>query len=203
MEKTIKISLTDFIDFVNKSGNSKLTKVRQIKQRKPYHPSTDFYKDLREGIIANHEEAGNKSSLDNILKELTNEKKTSNYEAALLGYKKFWGNKKLVWFTPASTNWKINDVEVKINPELGLMRNNIPLVVKLYLKSEKLTKDKVSQILTLLEIQLRKKVPSDCLFGILDVKNSKLFLNETKDTSFLPLLEGEIRSFETIWKAIK
>lgn len=51
----IEISLTDFVDFVCKSGTAKLTKVRQIKERDDYSPKTDFYKALREGVIENHE----------------------------------------------------------------------------------------------------------------------------------------------------
>lgn len=43
MEKT-KISLTDFINFVNKSGTQKMNQVRQIKNRTEYEPWGDFYK---------------------------------------------------------------------------------------------------------------------------------------------------------------
>lgn len=45
MEKSknkITISITDFIGFVNKSGGSKMTKVKQLKNRENYHPSKDF-----------------------------------------------------------------------------------------------------------------------------------------------------------------
>jgi len=70
------------------------------------------------------------------------------------------------------------------------------------MKSEKLTKDRISQILTLLEVQLRPKTEDEVLFCVLDIKNAKLFCNETKDISFMPLLEGEIRSFETIWNGV-
>jgi len=198
----IEISLTDFVDFVSKSGGSKLTKVKQIKNRDDYHPATDFYKALREGIIAVHRKDGSKAELNDLMNGLTDEKKIKNYPDAIAGYKKFWGNKKFTWFQPPAKHWKNGDVDIKINPELGLEYEDKFIVIKLYMKAEKLTKDRVTQILSLLESQLRKRVEPEVLFCVLDVKNAKLFINESKDSSFLPLLEGEVRSFETIWKAI-
>ncbi len=200
---TIKISLTDFIDFVSRAGKSKQTKVKQIKERDPYHPVTDFYKPLREGIIDIHRTGGTKPDLDGLLKGLTDEKKKRNYPIAIAGYKKFWGRKSLKWFEPPFSHWQVGDVDIKVNPELGLECDGKFWVIKLYLKADPLTKDKIGQILSLMEDQLRKKAPDDeILFCVLDVKNSKLFCNEDKDTSMLPLLKGEVLSLETIWKSI-
>lgn len=199
---TIDISLTDFIDFVSKAGGSKLTKVRQIKNRDEYHPATDFYKTLRDGVVDIHKNGLDKSELNKLLVGLTDEKKKKNYPDAINGYKKFWGKKNFIWFNPPFKHWKVGDVDIKINPELGLECDGKFLVIKLYWKAEKLSKDRVAQILSLMESQLRKRVEPEILFCVLDVKNAKLFCNDTKDTSYLPLLEGEARSFETIWKGI-
>ncbi|WP_164879142.1 hypothetical protein [Flavobacterium cerinum] len=43
-DSSIKISLTDFLDFINRSGGTKMTKVKQVKNRAKYHPASDFYK---------------------------------------------------------------------------------------------------------------------------------------------------------------
>ena len=37
-----EISLTDFVDFVIKSGSPKLTKVKSAKTRPDYDPKTDY-----------------------------------------------------------------------------------------------------------------------------------------------------------------
>jgi hypothetical protein len=44
----IRVSLTDFVDIVSKSGTPKATKVAQVKKRGRYEPAVDFYKPLRE-----------------------------------------------------------------------------------------------------------------------------------------------------------
>ncbi len=199
----IEISLTDFVDFVCKAGSSKLTKVKQVKNREEYSPATDFYKALREGIKKNHESDGERKDLKKILDKVTDNKKIKNYSEAIDGYRKFWGNKTFKYFSPPSKHWVKGDLDIRINPELGLEYNGNFIIVKLYLKSDKLGKDKIEQILTLMESQLRKGFDKEIKMAVLDVKNGKLFLKENDDVSLFPLLEGEAISFETIWKGIK
>lgn len=201
-KNAITVSLTDFIDFVNKSGNSKMTKVKQVKYRNTYHPASDFYKALREEIIEIHKNKGDKKSLDNLLQKLTDLKKKVNYPISIDGYKKFWGKKKIDWFDPPFYHWLTGDLDIKINPELGLAFDNKFYVIKLFLKADKISKDKLSQILSLMESQLREKTGDEVIFAVLDVKNSKLYENTKGDFTYLPLLEGEAKSFESIWKAI-
>ncbi|KUJ60843.1 hypothetical protein AR687_15660 [Flavobacteriaceae bacterium CRH] len=198
----ISVSLTDFIDFVNKSGNSKMTKVKQVKYRNTYHPASDFYKALREEIIETHKNYGDKKVLDNLIDKLTDSKKRANYPTSIDGYKKFWGKKKIQWFDPPFSHWLTGDLDIKINPELGLEFDSKFYVIKLFLKAEKISKDKLSQILSLMENQLRGEVGEEVLFCVLDVKNAKLYENAKGDFTYLPLLEGEAKSFESIWKAI-
>lgn len=199
----IEISLTDFVDFVCKAGSSKLTKVKQVKNREAYSPATDFYKGLREGLIRIHEAKGEKKDLKKIIDSVTDAKKLKNYKEAIEGYKKFWGRKNLKCFKPPFKHWIKGDLDVRINPELGLEYDKNFIVVKLYLKSDKLSKDKIEQILTLMESQLRKGLEAEIKMAVLDVKNGKLFTKENDDISLLPLLEGEAVSFETIWKGIR
>lgn len=198
----IDISLTDFVDFVCKSGSAKLTKVKEIKKRDKYSPAKDFYKGLREGIIQNHLKKGDKKNLDKILDDITDSKKEKNYRESVEGYQRFWGRKKIEYFEPPYRHWITGDVDVRINPELGLIYDRKSYVIKLYLKSEKLKKDKIDQILTLMESELRESINLDVIMGILDIKNSKLFTKDNDDISLLPLLEGEVKSFEIIWKGI-
>ena len=203
VDKTsIKISLTDFLDFINKTGSSKMTKVRQVKNREKYHPSTDFYKPLRDGIVEIHRNNEDKKSLDEITGGLTDKKKIDNYPNAIEGYKKFWGKKKFLWFDPPFNHWKVGDLDIKINPEIGLQINDKFYIAKLYFKADKLTKDRIGQILSLMEYQLRNEVEDEIIFCVIDVRNAKMYENIIGDITYLPLLEGEAKSFETIWKGI-
>jgi hypothetical protein len=71
-----EISLTDFVDFVVRSGPAKVTKVREIRERGPYAPALDFWKPLREGIVSFHAAGStDKRELDRILRGITDPKK--------------------------------------------------------------------------------------------------------------------------------
>ena len=198
-----EISLTDFVDFVVKSGTPKLTKVRQVKDRVQYDPAMDFWKPLRDAIIGHHK-AGrtNKNDLDRIITGLTDKKKMRRYPEAVKGYKKFLGRKTLQWFDPAREIWTISGLDVRINPELGLAINGERHIIKLYFKDEKLEKRKVDVVLAMMEEALRPNIQATDKLAILDVSGSALFQSTGQQSSILPLLVGEAASFVAIWNQL-
>ena len=204
MIEKLEISLTQFVDFVNKMGNAKLGVVKSAKNRDEYETYRDFYKSLRDGIVDLHKKDLGKEKLDGILESLRDEKKKKHYPELISGYKKFLGRKKLEWFMPPRKDWKVGKLTIRINPELGLeekRRNSASkfYVIKLYFKEEPLKKAQANQILTLMEMQLRSKVEPEIKFAVLDIRNNRFHIKENQDLSELPLLKGEASSFEIIW----
>jgi hypothetical protein len=200
--KFIKISLTDFIDFVAKVGTTKYSQVKKVKNREDYQPAFDFWKPLRDAIIELHKNNLDKTHLDNVLKSLSDSKKLKAYPLLVKQYKSFLGRKNLSWFEPPNKTWKSNQLIVQLNPELGLEINGKLHVIKLYFKAEALSKRKADLILLLLSKQLKKGDYKEVDFCILDIGSKKLFDSKTLNEEYLPLLEGEARSFEVIWNSI-
>lgn len=199
----INISLTDFVDFVIRSGSPKLTKVSEIKKRTEYQPAFDFWKPLRDGIISFHRShKPNKNALDVIMVSIADPKKIVSYPDSVQAYKKFLGRKRVTWFDPPSAEWQPAGLRVRINPELGLNINGIPHVIKLYFKKEDLSKKRVEIVLLLLQSTLRSRTKHNTQFGVLDVQRAKLFATSEADVSLLPLLKGEALNFATIWDSI-
>ena len=203
-KETIKISLTDFIGFVNKVGTAKQNHVRSIKHRDQYLPYKDYYKPIRIAIQNLHKKLQNKSVLDNVIDEVEENKK-NNFRAVIDGYKKFLGRKKFEWIKPPKKNWTLGDISITVNPEVGLEEKKKDgssnfYIVKLYFKDEKIQKSHVDQILTLMEMQLRSKVEEpEVMFALLDVRKGKLHVKKNHELTELPLLEGEAKSFATMW----
>lgn len=196
------ISLTDFVDFVIKSGSPKLTKVREVKGRDDYHPAFDFWKPLRDGIVAFHESGTtNKKSLDDIVADLKDKKKVVRYRDCVKGYKKFLGKKNVKWFKPQSAVWQSSDVEVRVNPELGLVINGVPHLIKLHFKAEVLSKARVSCVLLLMD-QALKSPKKGVSYAVLDVPKGNLYASGTPDLTLLPLLVGEAASFANMWQQL-
>lgn len=198
------ISLTDFVDFVVKSGRPKQTVVKQIKNRDPYANFEDFWRRLRTEIVEFHKNGHtDKSEFDAII-DTINPKATSKlvaYPIAIKAYKKFLGRKQIDWFVPPRNAWSAGGINVTVNPELGLEINSQKTLIKLYFKKDKLVKAKADLILALMQEGL-PDLPKDTHVAILDVREGRLFEATKPETSLLPLLHGEAVNFATIWREL-
>jgi hypothetical protein len=200
-----KISLTDVVDVISKSGTPKATKVSQIKYRQSYSPQTDFYKALREGIVSVHQNNHPKKALNDILTLLTDEKKIKNYPKAIQGYEKWWGKKNIVWNSTFSANYSYQGIDIGINPELGLIIDGEPFLIKLYLKDESLLKLRVDIVLALMETALSAGSVTGCKMAVLDVRNGKLFCSSKDPTSqekLMKMVNAELAYFSVLWDQI-
>ncbi len=188
----MEIPLTSFLDFVLKSGRPKMTCAKKIKAQleEDYDPAGDYYKRFREAVQEMHKEGLPKADLPSLIGALP-DTKTANYQLMTNGYKKFMGNKDVTWFNPVRKNWLFADLKVPVNPELGLEWDGTKYLIKLYLKAEKPSKDKVASILALMKSTLSRK---DCKYALLDVRNSKLYLYESSMDDLIPLVEAEAQA---------
>jgi len=193
------ISLTDFVDFVVASGSPKLTVVRRVKRRGEYAPAADFWKKLREAIQQMHAEGLDRSHLDGILTELTHQSKVKRYPPAVRAYKKFLGRKDIEWFQPPHCIWASSGLEVRVNPELGLIVNGENLAIKLYFKRAELTRRRVETALELMHTALPPASSEASNVAVLDVPKAKLFRHTSGKSDLGALLAGEAVAFATIW----
>jgi hypothetical protein len=197
------ISLTHFVDFVSKAGTPKLTVVKNAKQQLAdgYDPATDFYKAIRDGIIDMHKSGQPKSAIDAVMTGLTDKKKLTAYPPIVKGYKKFLGKKTVTWLAPPRDEWTHGGLAVSVNPELGLKIDGVNHAIKLYFKAEKLAKLRIDIATQLMELVLcAPKKP--LVFGVLDVRNAKLFTSSGINQGLIALLQGEASSFAQIFASV-
>lgn len=197
-----KVSLTYFVDFVMKSGTPKLTIVRDFKERDKYEPFMDFYKNVREVMVEAHQGPTPKKALDRFLASVKDEKKRKVYPGIIRGHKKFLGRKSVEWFQPPTAVCKIGDMSVGVNPELGLLIDDVPHVIKLYFKEGRLVQNRVSSIVHLMTLALNNAAPGS-VFGLLDVRHSRLHMLRAANPSLGALLEGEAASFAAMYAALE
>ena len=197
-----EISLTDFVDVVIKSGTPKATKVEQIKHRPSYEPAFDFYKYVREKIKEIHRTNGSKKELDHVLPEIRNQKKLPSYSQIVEGYRRWWGRKDFRWFDPPSTLFSKHGIDVRINPELGLIVNGKSHLIKLYFKSSEVTKNRINIITHLMTESLTEQTPTDTIMAVLDVRNGKLFTPPAPVAKLSAILEAEMAYIAALWPQI-
>jgi hypothetical protein len=196
------ISLTDLVDIVSKTGTSKATKVAQIKARPEYAPALDFYKPLRDKLVATHKAGETKSSLTSFVTSISDAKKKANYPIAIDGYRKWWGKKQFTWADPPRKNYASGGIQVSVNPELRLKHENTEYIVKLYLKDEKLTRTRVDLITALLEISFREHISPNVQLGLLDVRHSKLHLFSGALAPVHAMIDAELAYVAKLWDSV-
>lgn len=199
----ISLSLTRFLDFTMKSGSPKFTSLKQTKKQLAdgYHPATDYYKQIRDAIVAHHRDGRPISVIDSVAKNVNNKSKQDNYPAIAAGYKSFRGRKSIKWFKPPQSDWTAQGVSVSVNPELGLEFKGSKHVIKLYFKSEKPRKLEIRAILSLMDAVLQNK-KGDLTMSVLDVRRGKLITDTPPDPTLMALMQGEAAAIAAMWSSL-
>lgn len=130
---------------------------------------------------------------------IDDKKKLTAYPAILNGHTKWWGIKKLTWFSPARTMFSNHGVDVSVNPELGLKINSKPHVIKLYFKAEPLTKNRLDVILHLMDAALTSTSPKGAVMAVLEVRRSKLHVPTIVIPSLAAVLSAELAYVAALW----
>lgn len=196
----MEIPLTSFTDFVLKSGSPKMTSAKKIKSQldEVYDPVGDYYKRFREALQELHQNSLPKGDLLKIIGELPSNK-VINYSTMVDGYKKFLGRKEITYFKPTRKIWTHGNINIPINPELGLEWGEDKYLIKLYLKADKPSKDRIASILSL----MKNTINNDTIkYAVLDVRNSKMYDYEPTMDILIPLVQGEAESLEFILSRI-
>ena len=183
---------------------AKMNKITEIKNQGDYHPVKDHWKQLRDRIKLCYEKNQSLDDLDSLLTEV-HERKMNSYTQAIKALKKFTRNKKIEWFDPPKSFWTSkNGLVVRSSPELGLVIDGVPHLIKLFFKgtTEKINERNLQPILTLmLEAQYKDPYPSNIVFAVLNVKTAKLHVATQANPKILQALQLEAQTFETIWKS--
>lgn len=196
------LTLSDIVDVFSKFGTPKATKVRQVKMRDQYQPATDYYRPLRNALVALHTAGEPRTALDNILPRITDPKKIGNYYELIEGYRKFWGRKNIEWFTPPRGTYSHSGVDVIVNPELGLKIDGRRIVIKLYLKADEITKQRIDLVPVLMEVVLRPMMQPGDLVALLDVRKGKLYLLGTALGPATAMVNAELAYVAQLWDSL-
>lgn len=199
-----KISLTDFVDFVTRSGMPKLTKLRQLKHRGEYNTLRDFYRPLREAVIRAHESRLGKEHVPEVVArawDWTLDKRRRHYDELARAYVGWWGRHRLEWFEPAWEQLDLGVVAMSVNPELGLRIDGQPFLVKLYFKEPRLSHKYAEVVTHVMKLALADQVTPDTVMAVLDIRRRNLHCLRPKD-HLGALVSGEMAALKTMWSQV-
>lgn len=195
------ISLTTFVDFMNKSGTPKMTVVREWKHRDEYHPGKDYWKVLRDAIIDMHRK-GQAASTLSATPPRDRPSDGANYAETIRAYKKWVGKRALPWFTPPKLTWHSGTVDVLVNPELGLEIDGTKHLVKLYFKADKLPANRAALVLQMIHESIDAKGKTVPVMALLDVRKGKLHTLAAPVKEYGSQLLGEAAYWAAIYPTL-
>ena len=196
-----RISLTEYVDFVSRTGLAKVRRVREM--QRPYRPAQDYYKAIREFIIEVERRGRDVREIQTFADEYPTPKKADNYGRVAAGYRKWRSRVKGKWVQPRSADWSHGDLMVNVNPEIGLVVARRPHFIKLYFKAEGLPRNASAVILAMMSDALHdsddERPPT---MAVLDVQRGRLHSGSSA-TEVGALLRGEALNLLTIWNSLE
>ncbi|MDZ7649279.1 MAG: hypothetical protein U5K54_20095 [Cytophagales bacterium] len=138
-----------------------------------------------------------------MINELTDKKKHLRYTSLINSFTKFLGRKKIAWFNPPSNTWSYRDLNVKMNPEIGLNINGEKFIIKLYFKDSPLQKKDIKVLLWMMNLSLCNGIYTGYKCALLDIDKGKFFPFKEDNSSMLSLVEGEADYFIKLWRTLE
>ena len=186
------------------SGPAKATVVVHAKRKREegHNKQADYWMQFRNAVKSVHCSNGSKSDLSEVI-EKVHEDKVNNYNAAVKGYQKFWGGKKIGWTVPPRKVVSVGGTRVSLNPELGLSFGGKTYFIKLFIHvDEILNRHHADLILSLMHSKLSDVLPDGTEVAVLDVLRGRFFDFKKEDHKITQLLEAEGASFNILWEAL-
>lgn len=169
-----KISLTQLVDVIARKGRNKAKMVFSIQRKlsEPYDPKRDHYRALRRALQEAHTQVNPKGYLDDFLKTVSEPARLKRYSRLIRAYKRWVGRKAIDQFDLLPTTYEHMGIAVRINPELGLIIDGIPHVLKLYMKDQSLRREDAEIVAALMRHAYGNGRSAH--YAVLDVNNAKL-----------------------------
>lgn len=194
----IEITLTDFLNIVQSTGMTKLSKIRNIKNRE-YSPASDYYKSLREAIIEVLSSGDDAADILPVVKS-AHSTRQENYQKIAENFIHWLSTKKgWTWVEPPRAYYGNNTIGVKVNPELAFTDKSGNMhIIKLHFNKDHLSKGKLDVAGCLFSQSLAATCPGNTNFYFLDLHQGKLF--SVKNAAGVDVfLTAELDYINSIW----
>ncbi|MFS7427048.1 hypothetical protein CKN96_05910 [Carnobacterium maltaromaticum] len=200
------LSLSQFMNFsTKKSPSARLKAVKDAKYGDDYHPGRDYWKKLRDEIKRIHEKDLPIEDLKNILFDVPKDRE-ANYRKNINSYISFVKKNNVTYFPVGKAIWTFDEtISVNANPELGLIINGVPHLVKNHYKKSdgSVSKQTIKTTLTAMQIATSEfVVPENAVYSVLNLQNKQLYSSQGIIDDDLMLLQSEAIQLSYMWNNV-
>lgn len=193
-----ELGVSEFSTIVVASGKPKQTKIRNLSNRAPYAFYKDYYLPLRTAIKHLFTKKRHISYLYEVCRKQKDSSKKINYELIANHFRDWQSGKNITAFTPPRDYYSYSRTSINCNPELHVVLNGQPRLVKLHFNSsDKMTQERANIICAVIEEAIGDH---EFEYSVLDLTTGKeFFFNGDYEKTFIRI-NKEIKNLEAFWE---
>jgi len=197
------VGFTKFLDFTAQTGSAKAASaLAAFYQSGNMQTSrTHYYENLREALIA-AERSGKYTDWEQFIASQKEDAQEFIRDALIKFYKWKSNYTSAAWYEPPKQIWALQEFDVNINPEIGLILDGEIYAIKLYLNNKKLSNLKAQAGGLIMQNMFSEIYPAT-KFAILDVKSETFHVFNGASERLDYLLIGEAAHMSAILSAAK
>lgn len=192
-----ELGVAEFSMIAVTTGNPKKTKIRKIVNREPYAFYKDYYLTLRMAIKSLFTQKRHISYLFDVSRKQSNPTKKIKFEKIANVFKNWQSGKNITADTPLKASYLYSNTEINCNPELNVVLNGQPRLVKLHFnEAEKMTRERANIICILMQEAINDPQYE---YSVLDLTTGNEFIFDGDYDKTITRIYKEIISLEVDW----
>ncbi len=178
-------------------GKPKITKINNIANRGDYQFFKDYYLPLRTAIKGLFIHKRHISYLFDVARKQKESSKKINFEKVAGNFKDWQSGKNITAYAPPKGYYNYQQTSINCNPELNVVVNGMPTLVKLHFNaSDKMTQERANIICYIMSNVINDKKFN---YSVLDLSTGKEYFFNGNYEKMTVKIQDEIQIIQQYW----
>ncbi|MBN1461645.1 MAG: hypothetical protein JXA57_19105 [Armatimonadetes bacterium] len=196
-----KIRMQDFAHLTRVPEKSRRPIVSKAWQQslQEYPVQGDYYKQVREGMVRVHKRGESIDKLADIINKVHHDKQP-HVARVVKAYIQWCEGHVLEFFPARKGYWQAHGVDVRVNPELGLVIDGVPHLIKVNFTKSPVPVAEAKIMAHLMHRALAPQVPENCVMAVLDLATDTLYGSTKPSPELDAVLDEHAAEVWELWE---
>lgn len=199
-----KIRMQDFAHLTRVPEKSRRPIVNKAWRQslQEYPVQGDYYKQVREGMVRVHKRGESLDALADVVSRVHHDKQP-HVARVVKAYIQWCEGHVLEFFPARKGYWQAHGVDVRVNPELGLVIDGIPHLIKVNFTKSPVPVAEARIMTHLMHRVLAAQVPANCVMAVLDLATGTLYGSTRPSPALDAVLEEHVAQVRVLWEQLE
>lgn len=199
-----KIRMQDFAHFTQVPPRSRRSIVSKAYRASlvEYPLQGDYYKQVRESMVRLHKRGEPIETLSEVIAKV-HPNRRPHVTRVVKAYIAWCKGKGLSHFTARKGYWNEQGVEVRVNPELGLVIDGRPHLIKVNFTKFPVPQSEAKIMMHLMHRVLAPQAPEGCVMAVLDLATGKMHRSPRPSATLDLFLERHAAEVRRTWEEVE